>query len=66
MELILTSFLTISCYGQPNDLKAKTEDGKEVLLRTDGTWSFVGEYKKKKNAPLCAGHFFGVRYGRVF
>jgi hypothetical protein len=32
------------------DKRAKTSDGKEVILREDGTWSYVGEYQKSNKA----------------
>jgi len=50
-------FLTAAIMGtycaEAQDKRAKTEDGKEVILRTDGTWTYVGEYKKDKKAALA-------------
>lgn len=44
MGLIVSSQL----FG--GDKHAKTEDGKDVILRDDGTWHFVGDGKKDKKA----------------
>ncbi len=48
--------------GQAEDKRAKTADGKEVILRADGTWAYAelpkqdkpvaGEFKKDKKSEL--------------
>jgi len=35
-----------------NNLKATTEDGRKVLLKTDGTWEFIKEAKLDKPASI--------------
>jgi len=41
------------CSAKGEDRRAKTADGKEVILRPDGTWSFVGEYRRDGKAALA-------------
>ncbi len=46
--LLLSSFLIAQEKAKiKKDLKATTEDGRKVLLKTDGTWKFIKEEAKK-------------------
>lgn len=39
--------------SQAQEKRGKTADGREIVLKADGTWSYVAEYKKDKNASLA-------------
>ena len=55
LTLVLTTLLVSLCVGGilAEDRRAKTTDGKEVLLRADGTWSYIGEYNKDKKSEIA-------------
>lgn len=48
LVLIMGALLSPGLFGA--DKRAKTEDGKEVILRDDGTWYYVDQAKKDKKA----------------
>lgn len=50
--LFVLMVLIVNCC-QGGEIKAKTDSGKDVVLRPDGTWSFVGEFNKSKDAVLA-------------
>src|SRR4051812_44443765 len=37
----LVAALCVSSTARAADIRAKTDDGREVLLKEDGTWSFI-------------------------
>lgn len=55
MQLHITSLLTLALIGQATvaDTTATTSDGREVILRDNGTWSFVQE-DTDQNTPRVA------------
>lgn len=48
LTLLAGTLVSTSLFGA--DKRAKTEDGKDVILRDDGTWSYVDQAKKDKKA----------------
>ena len=53
MKLIATLVLLLSMPALVGaDQRAKTEDGRELILRDDGTWVYADEFKKDKAAVL--------------
>src|SRR5438105_563707 len=52
LSAVLTCVLS-PVFVRADDKRAKTTDGKEVILRSDGTWSYAGEYTKDKAATLA-------------
>ena len=55
LTLVSTTLLASLCFAGilAEDRRAKTTDGKEVLLRSDGTWSYIGEYNKDKKSEIA-------------
>jgi len=53
LAILVASTILVAYGAQAQDNRAKTEDGKEVILKADGTWSNVGEYKRDKKATLA-------------
>ena len=53
--LTLALVAALAAGGQAEDKRAKTADGKDVILRDDGTWAYATPPKKDK--PAAAGEF---------
>lgn len=49
--------LSINAFGQ--DINALTDDGKKVILKTDGTWEYVEE--KSNNSSFSYVQYSGIR-----
>jgi hypothetical protein len=48
LAVLVGTFLSPGLFAA--DKRAKTEDGKDVILRDDGTWYYVDQAKKDKEA----------------
>lgn len=47
---VVFALLAFPCLAYPDDVRAKTSDGKEVVLHADGTWTYAAEAGKAKKA----------------
>jgi hypothetical protein len=48
LAILVCTFISSGLSG--DDKRAKTEDGREVILKDDGTWYYVGAARKDKKA----------------
>jgi len=53
LSFLLAAAILSTCGLRAEDKRAKTADGKDVLLKADGTWSYLGEYNKDRKATLA-------------
>lgn len=61
--VIMCALLAFPCLAHADDVRAKTSDGKEVILHSDGTWTFAADATKaKKPRPTYLGNrgFFSL------
>jgi Protein of unknown function (DUF3157) len=48
--IVLLALVTTSAFGASTVLELTAPDGRKILLKSDGTWSYVDELKKDDNA----------------
>lgn len=63
-KLFLLGLTLVSTYSFGQDIKATTEDGKKVVLKTDKTWKYEESKTENKNTCVIEAGFKEPKYNK--